>query len=77
MSESDQESYEGNKNFALDVYDLIKDIKDPEKPQTLEELDVVQEECVKVKSMEEHKLITITFTPTVQHCSLATLIAID
>ncbi|XP_037268392.2 cytosolic iron-sulfur assembly component galla-1 isoform X4 [Rhipicephalus microplus] len=33
-----------------EVYDLIKDIRDPEKPQTLEELSVVSEEEISVST---------------------------
>ncbi|XP_071964469.1 cytosolic iron-sulfur assembly component 2A-like [Antedon mediterranea] len=63
---------------ALDVFDLIKDIRDPEKVETLEELNVVSEDCVTVKKLygKEGYLVTINFTPTVPHCSLATLIGL-
>ncbi|XP_031411237.1 cytosolic iron-sulfur assembly component 2A isoform X3 [Meleagris gallopavo] len=60
---------------ALEVYDIIRTIRDPEKPNTLEELEVVTESCVKVNEIgEEEYLVVIRFTPTVPHCSLATLI---
>ncbi|XP_070686751.1 cytosolic iron-sulfur assembly component 2A isoform X2 [Pempheris klunzingeri] len=60
---------------ALEVYDVIRSIKDPEKPNTLEELDVVTEKCVEVQELSEDEyLIIIKFSPTVPHCSLATLI---
>ncbi|TRY98839.1 hypothetical protein DNTS_027855 [Danionella cerebrum] len=60
---------------ALEVYDVIRTIRDPEKPNTLEELDVVCEDCVEVTEIgEEEYLIVIRFSPTVPHCSLATLI---
>lgn len=55
--------------------DVIRTIRDPEKPNTLEELDVVTEKCVEVQELgEEEYLIIIRFSPTVPHCSLATLI---
>lgn len=55
--------------------DIIRTIRDPEKPRTLEELDVVTESCVEVlETGEDEFLVTIRFTPTVPHCSLATLI---
>uniref|UniRef100_A0A3Q2TEL8 MIP18 family-like domain-containing protein n=1 Tax=Fundulus heteroclitus TaxID=8078 RepID=A0A3Q2TEL8_FUNHE len=55
--------------------DVIRSIRDPEKPNTLEELDVVTEECVELKELSEDEyLIIIKFSPTVPHCSLATLI---
>ncbi|XP_058796819.1 MIP18 family protein galla-1-like isoform X2 [Phymastichus coffea] len=31
------------------IYDLLRTIKDPEKPQTLEQLDVVYEDCIKIQ----------------------------
>ncbi|XP_028721242.1 cytosolic iron-sulfur assembly component 2A-like isoform X2 [Peromyscus leucopus] len=57
---------------ALEV-DLIRTIRDPEKPNTLEELEVVTESCVEVQEVnEEDYLVVLKFTPTVPHCSLAT-----
>ncbi|XP_034535316.1 cytosolic iron-sulfur assembly component 2A [Notolabrus celidotus] len=62
---------------ALEVYDVIRSIRDPEKPNTLEELDVVTEKCVEVQELgEDEFLIIIKFSPTVPHCSLATLIGL-
>ncbi|XP_057623764.1 cytosolic iron-sulfur assembly component 2A [Chionomys nivalis] len=62
---------------ALEVYDLIRTIRDPEKPNTLEELEVVTESCVEVQEInEEDCLVIIKFTPTAPHCSLATLIGL-
>ncbi|XP_064426391.1 death-associated protein kinase 3 isoform X1 [Mirounga angustirostris] len=62
---------------ALEVYDLIRTIRDPEKPNTLEELEVVTESSVEVQEInEEDYLVIIRFTPTVPHCSLATLIGL-
>lgn len=60
------------------IYDLMRTIKDPEKPQTLEELSVVSEEMISVKEIEENKVpvVRIEFNPTVPHCSLATLIGL-
>lgn len=59
------------------VFDLIRGIQDPEKPETLEELDVVKEECVEVKRFNgDEYLIKIIFIPTVPHCSLASLIGL-
>ncbi|KFW80290.1 MIP18 family protein FAM96A, partial [Manacus vitellinus] len=57
--------------------DIIRTIRDPEKPNTLEELEVVTEGGVEVQEIgEEEYLVTIRFTPTVPHCSLATLIGL-
>lgn len=57
---------------AREVFDLIRDIKDPEHPLTLEELNVVSEENVIVDS----NAAVVKFSPTVTHCSLATLIGL-
>lgn len=55
--------------------DVIRTIRDPEKPNTLEELDVVSEKCIEVQELvDDEYLIIIKFSPTVPHCSLATLI---
>ncbi|CAI8025788.1 Cytosolic iron-sulfur assembly component 2A [Geodia barretti] len=100
-----------------EIFDLIRDIKDPEHPHTLEELNVVSEDCITVRrhtfcqnrvaasntqqtdsssqtsvetkstlpsgitnkteeEEEEELWIKLVFTPTVPHCSLATLIGL-
>ncbi|XP_069842673.1 cytosolic iron-sulfur assembly component 2A [Dendropsophus ebraccatus] len=62
---------------ALEVYDIIRSIRDPEKPSTLEDLEVVSESCVTVEELDDECfLVIIRFTPTVPHCSLATLIGL-
>lgn len=66
-------------DWKLQIFDIIKDIRDPEKPETLEELSVVQEDLVDVcESIEKPGSFTthIQFVPTVPHCSLATLIGL-
>lgn len=61
----------------LEVFDLIRDIRDPEKDQTLDELNVVAEHLIDVKKTDcDEYLINVNFTPTVPHCSLATLIGL-
>ncbi|XP_076684230.1 cytosolic iron-sulfur assembly component galla-1 isoform X1 [Andrena cerasifolii] len=61
-----------------EVIDLLRTIKDPEKPQTLEQLDVVYEDCVEISQQTPKgvSVIRIEFNPTVPHCSLATLIGL-
>ena len=61
------------------AFDLIRNIRDPEKPETLEELDVVQEDLIRVEPVPDKPgsfVLQITFVPTVPHCSLATLIGL-
>ncbi|KAG7031249.1 Protein AE7-like 1, partial [Cucurbita argyrosperma subsp. argyrosperma] len=53
---------------------FVRDIRDPEHPYSLEQLSVLSEESITV----DDKLgrILITFTPTIQHCSMATVIGL-
>lgn len=60
---------------AREVFDIIRDINDPEHPLTLEELNVVEEDKITVDN--EKNLIQISFTPTIPHCSMATLIGLS
>lgn len=54
------------------LIDLIRHINDPEHPLTLEQLNVVQPAHVQVISNS----ILVEFTPTIPHCSMATLIGL-
>ncbi|KAH1163623.1 hypothetical protein AAZX31_01G163000 [Glycine max] len=58
----------------LALTNFVRDIRDPEHPYSLEQLSVLSEESISV----DDKLgrILITFTPTVQHCSMATVIGL-
>ncbi|CAH3033130.1 hypothetical protein pdam_00017046 [Pocillopora damicornis] len=52
-------------------------MKDPELPQTLEELNVIEEEYIRINKFgDDVYSIQIEFKPTVPHCSLATLIGL-
>lgn len=57
---------------------MLRTIKDPEKPQTLEQLDVVYEDCITIchNTPGGVSVIRVEFNPTVPHCSLATLIGL-
>jgi len=59
---------------AREVFDLIRDINDPEHPLTLEQLNVVEEEKIQVDDTKNS--IIIHFTPTIPHCTMATLIGL-
>lgn len=49
--------------------------QDPEFPQTLEELHVIEEDFIKIDPIGKDEYnIKIEFKPTVPHCSLTTLI---
>ncbi|KAM4607593.1 cytosolic iron-sulfur assembly component 2B-like [Polymixia lowei] len=58
-----------------EIFDLIRSINDPEHPLSLEELNVVEQVRVKVNDAEG--MVGIEFTPTIPHCSMATLIGLS
>eukprot|EP00056_Hartaetosiga_gracilis_P019106 m.13050 g.13050 ORF g.13050 m.13050 type:complete len:156 (-) comp7409_c0_seq1:297-764(-) len=57
-----------------EVFDLLRGINDPEHPLTLEELNVIQEEQIDV--CDEENRVRVQFTPTIPHCSMASLIGL-
>ena len=57
-----------------EVFELIRRIKDPEHPLSLEELNVVTLASVTVD--DSNSRVTLVFTPTVPHCSMSTLIGL-
>jgi metal-sulfur cluster biosynthetic enzyme len=59
---------------SQEVFDLIRSISDPEHPLTLEQLNVTQFDHIEVNN--ELSKILIEFTPTIPHCSMATLIGL-
>ncbi|KAG5249063.1 MIP18 family protein [Salix suchowensis] len=52
----------------------VRDIKDPEHPYSLEELKVITEDAIEVD--DNNSYVRVTFTPTVEHCSMATVIGL-
>ncbi|KAL3679761.1 hypothetical protein R1sor_022717 [Riccia sorocarpa] len=71
---------------VLEIFDILFQVsicvtwlvlfveKDPEHPYTLEQLNVVSEDAIDLDNKASH--VTVTFTPTVQHCSMATVIGL-
>jgi metal-sulfur cluster biosynthetic enzyme len=59
---------------AVEVFDHIRDIQDPEHPYSLEQLNVVDVQAIEVDDASGR--VTVQFTPTVEHCSMATLIGL-
>ncbi|XP_077351226.1 cytosolic iron-sulfur assembly component 2B [Festucalex cinctus] len=58
-----------------EIFDLIRSINDPEHPLSLEELNVVEQVRVKVNDADSN--VDVEFTPTIPHCSMATLIGLS
>ncbi|XP_033899067.2 cytosolic iron-sulfur assembly component 2B-like [Acipenser ruthenus] len=58
-----------------EIFDLIRTINDPEHPLSLEELNVVEQ--VRVRVSDDDSTVSVEFTPTIPHCSMATLIGLS
>ncbi|CAK9799390.1 MIP18 family protein galla-2 [Anthophora quadrimaculata] len=58
-----------------EIFDLIRNINDPEHPLTLEELNVVEQSLIEIDNKANR--IYVKFTPTIPHCSMATLIGLS
>lgn len=54
---------------------MIRHLNDPEHPLTLEQLNVAQLSLVEVN--DEANTVDVHFTPTIPHCSMATLIGLS
>lgn len=59
----------------LEVFELIRHVNDPEHPLTLEQLHVASLDLVRVDDAASE--VTVHFTPTIPHCSMATLIGLS
>ena len=75
LTESDWEDSIKDPIDSREIFDLIRCINDPEHPLTLEQLDVVKIEDVNVQ--DEQNRVKIAFTPTIPHCSMATIIGLS
>ncbi|CAG9824304.1 unnamed protein product [Phaedon cochleariae] len=60
---------------SREIFDLIRHINDPEHPLTLEQLHVVQEDLIDIDN--GNGTVDVHFTPTIPHCSMATLIGLS
>ncbi|XP_015608294.1 MIP18 family protein galla-2 [Cephus cinctus] len=60
---------------SREIFDLIRNINDPEHPLTLEELNIVEQSLIEVDN--EKNKINVQFTPTIPHCSMVTLIGLS
>ncbi|XKL69605.1 hypothetical protein PGB90_007374 [Kerria lacca] len=60
---------------AREIFDLIKNINDPEHPLSLEQLHVVEEKLITLDNGKNE--VKVYFTPTIPHCSMALLIGLS
>lgn len=59
---------------ASEVFEHIRHVNDPEHPLTLEQLNIVRLDQVTVQ--DPGGIVQVQFTPTIPHCSMATLIGL-
>ncbi|KAM0997037.1 hypothetical protein ACFX13_007028 [Malus domestica] len=59
---------------AIDQQEIFDILSDPEHPYSLEELKVITEDAIEVD--DGCGYVRVTFTPTVEHCSMATVIGL-
>ncbi|OAD58589.1 hypothetical protein WN48_10675 [Eufriesea mexicana] len=70
------DEFDAREIFENVIYtDLIRNINDPEHPLTLEELNVVEQSLIEIDNKANK--IHVKFTPTIPHCSMATLIGLS
>ncbi|KAL8104078.1 hypothetical protein AgCh_028343 [Apium graveolens] len=69
-----EDEYSVQSIHHLEIFDHIRDIKDPEHPYSLEDLKVITEDAIEVD--DKRSYVRVTFTPTVEHCSMATVIGL-
>lgn len=77
--ENDEDATAAEQSEDIDsreVFDLVRSITDPEHPLTLEQLAVVNENDIHVTGGDTPTVL-LEFTPTIPHCSMATLIGLS
>ena len=76
--DGDDDEEEGREPIdALEIFDHVRDINDPEHPYSLERLNVVNADAIYVVDDGGKSRVRVEFTPTVPHCSMATLIGLS
>ncbi|XP_058191039.1 protein AE7 [Rhododendron vialii] len=74
ITPADLDEYAVEPIDQLEIFDHLRDIKDPEHPYSLEELKVITEDAIELDAKRNY--VRVTFTPTVEHCSMATVIGL-
>ncbi|XP_049785525.1 MIP18 family protein galla-2 [Schistocerca cancellata] len=75
ITESDEDDNVTDEFDSREIFDLIRGINDPEHPLTLEELNVVELDNISVDNSKNE--VKVLFTPTIPHCSMATIIGLS
>ena len=75
VSEQDWEDSIPDPVDEREIFDLVRCINDPEHPLTLEQLDVIRLHDIAVD--DQRNRVKVAFTPTIPHCSMATIIGLS
>ncbi|KAL7067985.1 hypothetical protein ACR3K2_15900 [Cryptosporidium serpentis] len=75
MLNIDDENLTISEITSMDIFEIIRRIKDPEYPLTLEQLNVVELKNISVNNNANR--VIVYFTPTVTSCSQASLIGLS
>ncbi|XP_071447003.1 MIP18 family protein galla-2 [Hetaerina americana] len=75
LSSEEQDESVSDEFDSREIFDLIKSINDPEHPLSLEELNVLEIDNIQVDNINNE--VNVCFTPTIPHCSMATLIGLS
>lgn len=78
----------GDLNISVNsIFELIRDVKDPEHDFTLEQLNVVKKEYISIYEFTKNdgyldiglplKCLLVKFVPTIPHCSMAAIIGLS
>ncbi|KAM0684406.1 Mitotic spindle-associated MMXD complex subunit MIP18 [Mitosporidium daphniae] len=62
--------------LVFEVFDFIRNIRDPEHPLSLEQLNVVSMSDILILNEDSYRMVKVLVTPTIPHCSMATLIGL-
>ncbi|XP_013589305.1 PREDICTED: protein AE7-like 1 [Brassica oleracea var. oleracea] len=66
--------YESKCKGMRNTTKYVRDIRDPEHPYSLEQLSALSEDSITLN--DKLNRVLITFTPTIQHCSMSTIIGL-
>eukprot|EP00483_Globobulimina_turgida_P001489 UN01491 len=69
-------SFDTDEFTTSEIFEMIRNINDPEHPLTLEQLAVVKVDDIKINENNKNKIL-VNYTPTIPHCSMATLIGLS
>ena len=78
LEEREKLENDGKIEDEIDIYeifDLIRNMNDPEHPYNLEELNIISLDDIIVDNI--NRIITVYFTPTIENCGFASLIGLS